>query len=67
MSTNGDGVMCFICTCPPLYSTRHFGNSLASVSSDKSILRMGDPLESSHKQNRDGVVGAQSRQSSSGM
>ena len=31
-STNGEGVMCLICTCSPPYSMRHFGSSLASDS-----------------------------------
>ncbi|CAN6716652.1 unnamed protein product [Malus baccata var. baccata] len=50
-----------ICTFPPPNSMRPFGSSLAS---DNPM--MGDPLESSHvssqKQNREGIVGAQSRQ-----
>ncbi|CAN6688679.1 unnamed protein product [Malus baccata var. baccata] len=59
--------MCLICTCPPPYSTRPFRNSLASDSigiSKLSEFGMGDPLGSfrvsSHKQNREGVVGVQS-------
>ncbi|RXH80267.1 hypothetical protein DVH24_041414 [Malus domestica] len=61
--------MCLICTCSPPYSTRPFGNSLAagSIGTPKlSKFGMGDPLGSScvssHKQNLEGVAGAQSGQ-----
>ncbi|CAN6691861.1 unnamed protein product [Malus baccata var. baccata] len=63
--------MCLICTYFLPYSTRPFGNSLASGSIEtsnlgESIPRMGDPLGrsrvSSQKQNREGVVGAPSGQ-----
>ncbi|CAN6717724.1 unnamed protein product [Malus baccata var. baccata] len=56
--------MCLICTCLPPYSTRPFGNSLASGSIG--TPKIGDPLESSlvssQKQNREGVAGAKSGQ-----
>ncbi|CAN6701282.1 unnamed protein product [Malus baccata var. baccata] len=56
--------MCLICTCPPPYSTRHFGNSLASDSIG--TPKMDDPLGSSRLssqiQNHEGVAGAQSGQ-----
>ncbi|RXH89995.1 hypothetical protein DVH24_032352 [Malus domestica] len=55
--------MCLICTCPPPYSTRPFGNSLAldSIRTLKlSKFGMGDPLGSSRlssqKQIREGMV-----------
>ncbi|CAN6675243.1 unnamed protein product [Malus baccata var. baccata] len=64
--------MCLVCTCSPPYSTRPFGNSLASdfigtlKLSEFGIPMMGDPLGSSclssQKQNHEGVVGAQSKQ-----
>ncbi|RXH78756.1 hypothetical protein DVH24_002274 [Malus domestica] len=60
-------LMCNIPHCPGEWIlTRIFGSSLASVSSRESNPMMGDPLGSScvssHKQNREGVVGAQREQ-----
>ncbi|CAN6720715.1 unnamed protein product [Malus baccata var. baccata] len=62
--------MCLICTCSPPYSTRPFGNSLASSSIGTPKLnefdnpKMGDPLGSSRvssqKQNCEGMAKAQS-------
>ncbi|RXH70027.1 hypothetical protein DVH24_007283 [Malus domestica] len=59
--------MCLICTCSPPYSTRPFGNSLASGSigvPKLSEFGIGDPLGSSRvssqKQNRQDVARAQS-------
>ncbi|CAN6726722.1 unnamed protein product [Malus baccata var. baccata] len=61
--------MCLICTCPPPYSTRPFGNLLVlgSIGTPKlSEFEMGDLLGSSRlssqKQNREGVAGPQSGQ-----
>ncbi|CAN6700925.1 unnamed protein product [Malus baccata var. baccata] len=67
----GVDLVSLICIFSSLPSTRSFGNSLAlgsigTSNSCESILRMGDPLGSSRlssqKQNRKGVVGAQSGQ-----
>ncbi|RXH85438.1 hypothetical protein DVH24_002536 [Malus domestica] len=44
--------MCLICTCPPPYSTRHFGSSLASGSIGTSKLS-----EFGRKQSQDASSG----------
>ncbi|RXI03845.1 hypothetical protein DVH24_038119 [Malus domestica] len=58
-SFRGVNHLCLKYTCPPLYSTRPFGSSLASVRWCENNPRMGDLLRSSHvsyqKQNREAM------------